>query len=484
MKQTMYNALLEYGKSDMYPFHMPGHKRNVCGVNPYSYDITEIDGFDNLHEPEDMIADELERARRIYGTKKTYFLVNGSTCGILSAICALTYKGDKFLAARNCHKAVYNGIYMNELEPVYIYPEYLKKLGISGVIKPEDVEKCLNENPDIKVVMITSPTYEGIVSDVEKIAEIVHQRNGILIVDEAHGAHFFLNDLLSEQNHKREFPESAVNYADVVIQSVHKTLPAMTQTALLHICSDRVSQERIERYLKIYQSSSPSYVLMASIVNSYDILEKSGKELVEKYLENLKWFYEEVQKLHYIKVFTKEDFEDYRWDISKIIISARDAGFNGTYIYDKLREDYRIQLEMCAGDYCLAMTSVMDTREGFERLQRALLEIDNEISELIENRVIHELNSNVTENQIDAKLPVAEIKRNLFDALNDEKEFVKLEDALGRVSADFIHLYPPGIPLIAPGEVYSDEVIRRIRDYERTGLTVHGMTDDTVKVIR
>ena len=130
------------------------------------------------------------------------------------------------------------------------------------------------------------------------------------------------------------------------------------------------------------------------------------------------------------------------------------------------------------------MTSVMDTREGFERLQRALLEIDNEISELIENRVIHELNSNVTENQIDAELPVAEIKRNLFDALNDEKEFVKLEDALGRVSADFIHLYPPGIPLIAPGEVYSDEVIRRIRDYERTGLTVHGMTDDTVKVIR
>ena len=453
MKQTMYNALLEYGKSDMYPFHMPGHKRNVCGVNPYSYDITEIDGFDNLHEPEDMIADELERARRIYGTKKTYFLVNGSTCGILSAICALTYKGDKFLAARNCHKAVYK-------------------------------EKCLNENPDIKVVMITSPTYEGIVSDVEKIAEIVHHRNGILIVDEAHGAHFFLNDLLSEQNHKREFPESAVNYADVVIQSVHKTLPAMTQTALLHICSDRVSQERIERYLKIYQSSSPSYVLMASIVNSYDILEKSGKELVEKYLENLKWFYEEVQKLHYIKVFTKEDFEDYRWDISKIIISARDAGFNGTYIYDKLREDYRIQLEMCAGDYCLAMTSVMDTREGFERLQRALVEIDNEISELIENRVIYEPNSNVTENQIDAKLPVAEIERNLFDALNDEKEFVKLEDALGRVSADFIHLYPPGIPLIAPGEVYSDEVIRRIRDYECTGLTVHGMADDTVKVIR
>lgn len=173
----LYKNLIEYSNSDYYPFHMPGHKRNIeDGVSPFSYDITEIDGFDNLHNPQGILKIAMEEAADFYGTDKTYYLVNGSTCGLLSAICGVTSRGDKILVARNCHKAVYNAIYLNELTPVYINPEYIEMYGINGGISPEAVQYGLAENPDIKAVIITSPTYEGVVSDVQRIAEIVHKK--------------------------------------------------------------------------------------------------------------------------------------------------------------------------------------------------------------------------------------------------------------------------------------------------------------------
>ena len=224
----LYRKLIEYAGSDYYPFHMPGHKRNINeGVCPYAYDITEIEGFDNLHEPMGILRLAMEEAAAFYESDKTYFLVNGSTCGLLSAICALTAKEDKVLVARNCHKAVYNALFLHELMPVYIYPEYIEAWGISGGISPYKLAYLLEEHKEIRVVVITSPTYEGVVSDIEKIAAIVHEKQRILIVDEAHGAHFGMHG---------ELPRPALSKgADVVIQSLHKTLPALTQTALLHV---------------------------------------------------------------------------------------------------------------------------------------------------------------------------------------------------------------------------------------------------------
>ena len=232
--------LKELAQSHIYPFHMPGHKRAALEFsNPYSIDITEIEGFDNLHHPEGIIREAQEKAARLYGARRTYYLVNGSTCGILAAISAAVPRGERILVARNSHKAVYNAVYLRQLAAEYVYPVDTR-CGVQGQITPQQVEQKLAAFSDIKAVVITSPTYDGIVSDVAGIAEVVHRFGIPLIVDEAHGAHFGFHPA---------FPENAVKLgADAVIMSVHKTLPAFTQTALLHLCSDRIDHTRIEKY--------------------------------------------------------------------------------------------------------------------------------------------------------------------------------------------------------------------------------------------
>ena len=257
---TIYEKLKAYSDSDYYGFHMPGHKRKMhmsWDADPYTVDITEIEGFDDLHHAEGILKEAQERAARIYHADETHFLVNGSTVGILSAIMGVTDKGDQILVARNCHKSVYHAIYLNELEPVYVYPEYDEKTGLNGEVKADEIALLLEKNPNIKAVMIVSPTYDGVVSDVKKIAEVAHAHEIPLIVDEAHGAHFGFDPY---------FPKNAnENGADIVIHSVHKTLPSLTQTALLHINGTFVNREKVRMYLHMLQSSSPSYVLMASI---------------------------------------------------------------------------------------------------------------------------------------------------------------------------------------------------------------------------
>ena len=272
----LYDKLTEYKKSDYYPYHMPGHKRNMNGrpfQEYYELDITEIDGFDNLHQAEGILREVEKRANQMYGADDTFLLVNGSTCGILSAISATAETGGKILIARNCHKSVYHGAYLRNLEVQYIYPKVSEQFGIALGTNPEDVEEKLKADNDISAVIITSPTYEGVVSDIEKIAKIVHKYHVPLIVDEAHGAHLGFS---------KDFPQNAVaNGADIVIHSLHKTLPSPTQTALLHVSGKLIDREKLKRFLGIYQSSSPSYPLMAGMELCLDILEEEGKELFD-----------------------------------------------------------------------------------------------------------------------------------------------------------------------------------------------------------
>ena len=208
-------------QSDVYPFHMPGHKRQLSGFFPYEFDITEIEEFDNLHHAKGLLLEAQQYAAQMYQSWKAYYLVNGSTCGILAAISAVTTKGGRILVARNCHKAVYNAIYLRGLKAEYVYP-VATHYGIQGQIQATDVERKLVEKPDIQAIVITSPTYDGLVSDIRAIADLAHTHGIPLIVDEAHGAHFGLDEA---------FPDNAtVLGADAVIMSVHKTLPAPTQT--------------------------------------------------------------------------------------------------------------------------------------------------------------------------------------------------------------------------------------------------------------
>lgn len=453
---SLYDKLIEYNKSDYYGFHMPGHKRNekMFGTRlPYGIDITEIDGFDDLHHAETLIKDQEERAAHLYKAEETHFLVNGSTVGILSAILGVTNRGDKILVARNCHKSVYNAMELNGLRPIYIYPEYEKDLQINGEVSSEKIEILLNENPDVKAVMIVSPTYDGVLSDVEKIAQIVHKRGIPLIVDEAHGAHFGFHPY---------FPENSnVKGADIVIHSVHKTLPSLTQTALIHINGEIVDREKVRKYLHMLQSSSPSYILMASIDRCMELLESEGDTLFELYAQRIDVLRTELQGLKHLEILQTEQF-----DRSKFLISVKKTGITSKKLADILLHTYHLQMEMTGGTYVLAMTALGDTKEGFERLKRALFEIDQSLSdEKQEDHLPVEL----------PKLPLVCTNEEIERKKCGNEELILWKASIGRISTEYAYVYPPGIPLIVPGEQITQEAIQVLALYAELGFSVEGI---------
>lgn len=454
-------------QSDMYPFHMPGHKRNMaCEADIFGIDITEIDDFDNLHHPTGMIQEAQERAARLYHAEKTYFVINGSTAGLLAGISACTKKGGRILMARNCHKAVYNAVFLRDLKPVYLYPETDPLYGINGGICPEEVERQLECFADVQLVVITSPTYEGIVSDVKKIASICQAHHVPLLVDEAHGAHFGLAD------HEKLYKNAIQNGADVVIHSIHKTLPAPTQTALLHVNSGLVQEEKVRKYLSIYQTSSPSYVLMAYMDNCMQILEKQGRKLFDDYFKRI----DNVRKeaFSHIRIMGEELIGTCAIagvDTGKLAISCAGTDKTGRQLYDYLREKHHLQLEMAAGSYALAMTSVMDTEEGFARLIRGLHEFDALCDPA--NR------------QVSTEYP---IQPKQFYSVSEAEEMpvktVKLLESEGMAAADYVYLYPPGIPLIVPGEQICPEWLEKIAGCRQCGLTIEGLVGEDGGYIR
>ena len=503
--------LTEYAGSDAYPFHMPGHKRREIpdGIpggfpDPYGIDITEIDGFDNLHHAEGILKDAMETAAAIYGADRSWYLVNGSTCGILSAVFATTENGGKILTARNCHKAVYHAICLNRLEAEYLYPEEITEFGINGGIRAEDVRKALEKDAmrcagnsgdvrgkitKIQAVLITSPTYEGVVSDIRAIADAAHEYGIPLIVDEAHGAHLEYAD----QCHS--FPKSALEYgADIVIQSLHKTLPCFTQTAILHVKGKLVDQDRISRYLSMFQTSSPSYLFMAGMERCIRYMDGDGRNGMVRYEERLEHFMERMEGLQVLEVLDREICGKYRtvagWDPSKIVVSTmRAEDFHGEELAETLRRKYHLEMEMTAPEYVIAMTSLMDTEEGFERLGTALLEIDGALRHCVESEQQKEKGESKgkkrceTPEGLESKLSHPVRRTLICEAMDADTERTALQDTVGKVSAEFVYLYPPGIPIIAPGEVFTDAIVEKIMAYKAAGLLVQGPADPDADVI-
>lgn len=441
------------------------------------------------------------------------------------------------------------------MKTVYLYPHYISKLGINGAVLPENVENALqksvmekkqcadgkteghscengkgNQNrnqTDIQAVMIVSPTYDGVCSDVRQIAEICHCYGVPLIVDQAHGAHFPFSEY---------FPEDAVRAgADVVIQSVHKTLPAMTQTALLHVQGEIANRERIRKFLSIYQSSSPSYVLMASIDACVDLIERDGEELFAKHVRELKNFRESCRELKWLYLAGLDSEKDGIWqleaklaefgqtadfDRSKLLISARranlaGAGLTGEELSRMLRERYHIQMEMSGPDYVVAIAGIADSEEGFRRLAEALHGIDLDISGKIKNKSVVRKNRNIrtksvektqdrfktnqTENinekeipdgvksytKVSDKsnaLPRLESVLTLSEAAEAESVSRPLKICEGAVAGIYVYLYPPGIPVLAPGEQVTAELLERIEKWLEAGYDVHGLETDSVGV--
>ena len=494
MKRNLFEELKTYGESDFYPFHMPGHKRNPdSGFLPemYKIDITEIDGFDNLHHAEGIIKNAQEKAASLYHSKETFYLINGSTVGILTSIAALSDRGKKLIMARNCHKAVYHGAFLNQLETEYIYPKMIEEFGISDGITAQQVEDKIQEiilregisdeqaGKLIAGIVVTSPTYDGILSDVNSIVKIAHNYGIPVIVDQAHGAHFGFHSA---------FPENAVSDgADLVIHSTHKTLPAPTQTALLHYNSLLVSLETVKKYLRIYQSSSPSYVLMAGIDSCMDFVKREGQERLEQLLISRKELSERSKELKKIKIYPSMLERGINGhDISKIffqgteepgrlLISVRGSGFTGQQLYDVLRETYHLQMEMCASDYVIAILSMMDRKEGIDRLWKALSETDKLLTNTEKNTKEEKTQfPEYCHFQPDAVLKIS-------DAYMAEEESVPLREAKGRIVSEFVNLYPPGIPLLVPGEKIDDKMIPMIEAYLHNGYAVQGIERDGAK---
>lgn len=466
------DQLISYSRTDQYPFHMPGHKRiGYDFPNPYSIDITEIDGFDNLHHAEGILRESMDWAASVYGADHTYYLVNGSSGGILSAMTAAVSSGGKILVSRNCHKSVYHGVILSGLNVEYVYPQFIEALGIQGGILAEDVEKSLAENPDIQAVLIVSPTYDGIVSDIGRIADVVHQKGLPLIVDEAHGAHFSFG-------YEAGFPCSALACgADLVIQSLHKTLPSFTQTAILHLRDGFVKRERLERYLQMFQSSSPSYILMAGIELCISRMEKDGDACMTAFAGRIEKLRERLGSMKNLRLAGKElcgQYGIYDVDESKLVISVRDCVWmndvgqavfvDGAWLDQILRDKFHLEMEMSGADYVVAITTFMDTQEGLMRLADALLELDGRLQRRKGDTVVNMIGT-----------PAIEMKMGA--AVDARYEELELVDCGGRVSTEFIYLYPPGIPIVAPGELVTEEIIRSILQYRKLGLPVQGMAD-------
>lgn len=472
LNESLYERLVNYGNKDYYPFHMPGHKRNtdiISMVNPYKIDITEIDDFDNLHNANDVIGVLMKRISIMYESKSSYILVNGSTCGILAAISAVLNSGDEIAIGRNCHKSVYNAVYINKLSCNYIVPK-VNSMGMFNDISLDDIKRSFEEKPDIKAVVITSPTYEGIVSDIEEISEYVHKKGAVLIVDEAHGAHLKFNSY---------FPNSAVDMgADIVIESIHKTLPAFTQTSLLHICSDRVDVKRVEKFLSIYESSSPSYILMSSVEKCIDIVQKCGKDLFERYIGRLKKIYGLCENMECISVFKPRDV--YAFDQGKINIISNIKEYTGKDLYDELLYKYHLQMEMASERYVIAMTSICDTDEGIDRLIFALKEIDSRLKGSYKSVGKREKVSALLESE------AYTIPKKVYEAY--ETDMLKayeasLDESVGKISGAYVYLYPPGCPLLVPGEIITECMIENIRRYMSEGLNVTGINNKKIIVV-
>ncbi|MBR1763333.1 MAG: aminotransferase class I/II-fold pyridoxal phosphate-dependent enzyme [Eubacterium sp.] len=412
-----------------YPFHMPGHKRNKkFGITGSEIDITEIYDFDNLHDAGGVLLDIENRLANVYKSKKAFMLVNGSTVGILSAVFALCDEGDKVIVARNCHKSVYNACMLRKLRVIYIEPEFDGENGFYKSLSQETIDEAIKNNPDAKALVITSPTYEGYVSEINSSLP--------LIIDAAHGAHFGIG----------KFPKYPKG--DIVVSSLHKTLPALTQTAVLNVFNKEY-ENRVKLFLDIFETSSPSYVLMSSVEKCLDYIEGSESDF-DDYYDRLSSLHS--QSLEKLKI-RKTD------DKSKIIVSTASSTLSGKRLAEMLREDFNIEVEAYSKNYVILMSSVADDEEALRKLAIALLTIDDANSEVEKAEAIP-----FKKPPCPAAVQTISIVKSV-----EQTEFKNSDD---KVANEFVFAYPPDIPLIVPNETITREILDYICEIAESGVNI------------
>lgn len=469
MERPIYTFLEEHAARNPVSFHMPGHKGNlelykeagyrVFFENPLAFDITEIEGADNLFQAESIIRETQKIYESLYGVKKSWLLINGTSGGILASVLASVKRGRKLVMARNCHKSVFNALTLGGIRPVFVRPELLPEYGVAGAVLPEAVDRALRENPDADAVILPSPNYYGICSDICRIAEIVHRYGKVLIVDEAHGAHL---KLLGGKHISGfgKLPLSAVDCgADLVVNSIHKTLASFTQSAVLHLNSGRVDPALVADCLQAVESTSPSYLLMASLDLSADIVEKRGEELAENWISDLVWFYEESKTIPELLVMRNLA----GMDGTKINFSLEKVGVTGLELDAFLREKHGVYCELVTGGLVMGMSGIGNRRADYRRLLRGLRDAAETLGK----------KRGTTESPVMGKAP----EPGEFAKVPRQRKTVPLSKAAGEICAGMLIPYPPGIPLACPGERLTNSIVSYIDDLRRNGTKVLGVSE-------
>jgi len=473
----LFDALMKYVENETIPFHVPGHKKGVgideeykafIGYNPFKIDVTVFKSVDSLHHPTGAIKKAQELAADAYGADASFFSIHGTSGAIQAMIMSVVTAGDKIIIPRNVHKSVTAGIILSGATPVYMQPELDKKVGIAHGVTPETVANALKENPDAKAVLIINPTYYGVSTDIKKIADIVHNYNIPLVVDEAHGPHLGFNNKL---------PLSAMAAgADICSQSTHKIIGALTQCSLLQVRALRIDIHRVQQVLSLLQTTSPSYILMTSLDCARRQIAVNGEKLLDYAIDLADYARREINKIPGFYCFGNEILGEpgvFALDPTKITITCRELGITGYDLDMILSNKYHIQMEMSDLYNVLAVGSFGDTKESINALITALKEISEEYF------------GNGTEKSDFIDVPSIP-NQNMIprEAFNSHKERVLINESVGLTSGEFLMAYPPGIPILCPGEVISQEIVTYVQRLKETGLYVQGTEDPEVEYIK
>ena len=465
-----------YNEKNLLPLHMPGHQRKteMGTALPYAYDYTEVEELDNLHAPEGILQEAMNRTAAYYGCSDCFYLVNGSSSGLQAGIFTLLEEGDEVVVARNCHRSVFYALSLRKAKIHFLLPEFWEDFSCFGSVSLKEVERLISTFPKSKALIFTSPSYEGVVSDVEAIARLCHENGLSLLVDEAHGAHF-------SPKKEASFPESAIALgADLVVQSPHKTLCSLTQSAWILGNGERYSREKLSFYLSVFQTTSPSYPLMLSLEKATTLLEREGETLFSHWKKVMKSFREQARTLSYFSFLWEKEEACFAMDCSKIFLRA--LGIPelrlGRDLAKLLREDYGIESEMHSGENLLLMTGPFISEEDMDRLFFALKDIERRFGEDREKQS-GEGRPETIEQSLQSKLlssalyqiSVADNSLQISEGLKEGEE-LNLHEGEGHICLEYLSLYPPGIPLLFPGEKLTREKIQGIEALEKEGIAL------------
>ena len=478
-KTPLLDAIVDYTTNRPVYFKIPGHRyekgisprwRQWTGDGIFRFDLTEAEGLDDLHEPEGVIREAQELAAEVFQAKKTYFLVNGTTCGNEAMVLASVKEGEKIMVARNAHKSVLMGLTLSGAVPVYLMPKQDPVTGLWGSLDPETVEEGFRQYPDCKAVFLVSPTYYGVCSNIRSIADICHRHGALLLVDEAHGGHLYFQ---KEGTATETLPRGAIlQDADMCAQSMHKVTGSLTQSSLL-LTGKNVNWEYVSQIINLTQTTSASYLLMSSLDISRRNLALRGKESFAKVSRMAEYAREEINAIGGFYAYGKDMINGssvYDFDVTKLSVYTRDIGLAGIEVYDLLRDEYDIQIEFGDIANILAYISIGDRIQDIERLVGALADIKRLYSK--------DPSQMLNTEYIAPKVVVSPQK-----AFYAKDESLPIRETAGRICSEFVMCYPPGIPILAPGEVITKDIIDYIIYAKEKGCSMQGPEDPDVNNI-